>query len=65
MNLIELNVTGLPPQVPIMLGTQDGTGQVSCSPHLNIPNSFKIGIYLILERIYTSNINIFHSCIVR
>ena len=29
------------------------------SPHLNIPRSFKIVIYLILEHIYTSSINIF------
>ena len=36
--------------------------RVSCythSPHLNIPRSFKIVIYLILERIYTSSINTF------
>ena len=29
------------------------------SPHLNIPRSFKIVIYLILEHIYTSSINTF------
>ena len=36
--------------------------RVSCythSPHLNIPRSFKIVIYLILEHIYTSSINTF------
>ena len=36
--------------------------RVSCytlSPHLNIPRSFKIVIYLILEHIYTSSMNTF------
>ena len=48
--------------------------RMSCcnhSPHLNIPRSFKIVIYLILEHIFTlvalthSPGSLFHSCIVR